>query len=263
MVPFPWDGLNKLCTGMMTSYMDVYKAPPKVGKTTLMGEIIMHIEEVSDHNIGVIWLESTAKEIGLKLTGIKHGKPLDHPSCEVNPEEYKEDFQSIAENEQLHIFDPADERTAENIFKKIRHFAKAEDCKFIFLDHASMLAYGEVNVDERKFLDKLFKDLKDLTLSLDIYIGVIIHVNDDGTTRGSRAPIQLCNRLIGLQRDKLSENEAVKNTTHVIVEENRYGGCGEACQLFYDKESGRMKEVDEDFIIEQQNADLREVKFDD
>ncbi len=261
-VPFPWEGVNKMCEGMITGKMDVFKAHPKIGKTTVLSELVMHIRDTSPHNVGVIFLENTAREIGLKLCGIRMNQPIDRPNAKIDWDELKEAHGDISEDDRIMIFDPQDERTAENIFNKIMYFVKAHDCKYIFLDHASMLAYTSENMDERKFLDKLFADLKQMTTSLNIYLGVVIHVNDDGKTRGSRAPVQLCDRLYSLQRDKLNTDEVISNTTEFIVEENRYGAAGIASHLYYDNITGRMSEMDMDLMMEKQNEE-REVKFDD
>ncbi len=259
-VPFPWDGVNDMVYGMISGKMDVLKAPPKVGKTSLLAELIMHVRKESEYSVGAILLENTTKEIGMMLCGIEMNLPLNTPSCEVDEKALKEAHEAISEDDRIVIFDPAGERTAENILNKIRYFAKGRDCKYIFLDHASMLAYTSDNMDERKFLDKLFADLKDLTISLDIYICVVIHVNDDGKTRGSRAPVQLCDRLFSLQRDKLNPDPVVANTTEFIVEENRNGSAGSAANLQYDHETGRMHEV---YGFEKLTEGTREVSFDD
>lgn len=262
-VPFPWDGVNQMCYGMVTGKMDVFKANPKIGKTTFLSECVMHIRDNSEHNVGVIFLENTTKEIGLKLCGIRVGEPLDRPEYQdkIDWEELQKVHEDISEDDRITIFDPSDERTAENVLKKIMYFVKAHECKFIFLDHASMLSYTADSTDERKFLDKLFADLKQLTTSLDIYLGVVIHVNDDGKPRGSRAPVQLCDRLYSLQRDKLSTDPIVANTTEFIVEENRWGSSGLASKLFYDNDTGRIMELDID--LEDNRVKERTVKFED
>lgn len=231
-----------------------------VHNTTVLSELVMHIRDNSNYNAGVIFLENTAKEIGLKLCGIRMNQPLDRPNQDIDWDALKKVHSEISEDDRITVFDPEDERTAENIFNKIMYFVKAHDCKYIFLDHASMLAYTSDNPDERKFLDKLFADLKQMTTSLNIYLGVVIHVNDDGKTRGSRAPVQLCDRLYSLQRDKLSSDDVTSNTTEFIVEENRYGGAGLASSLYYDHDTGRMSELDTDLIMKQKE---RQVQFDE
>ncbi len=255
-VPFPWEGVNSYVHGMITGKMDVYKAYPKIGKTTVFSELVMHIRDNSPYNVGVIFLENTTKEIGLKFCGVRMNTPLDRPGTEIDWEELQKVHAQVAEDDRITVFDPQDDRTVENVFKKIMYFVKAHDCKYIFLDHASMLAYTSESMDERKFLDKLFADLKQMTTSLDIYLGVVIHVNDDGKTRGSRAPVQLCDRLFSLQRDKLNNDPVVKNTTEFVVEENRWGECGLAAKLFYNHETGRMSEMDTQVLFEQEKDQL-------
>lgn len=226
-----------------------------VHNTLICRHLAYHIRKTSDYNVGVIFLEDTRKSIGLGFCALEMGKPIQIPDVPYSLEDLKKAHDILSEGERITIFDPQDERTAENIFKKILYFVKAHDCKFIFLDHASMLAYSSGDFDERKFLDKLFADLKGLTTSLNIHLTVVVHVNDDGKTRGSRAPVQLCNALLSLERDKLSEDEVAKNTTDVVVEENRISGdSGLACKLFYDRDTGLLTELDLDKIIQEKQT---------
>lgn len=251
-VPFPFEGLNELCRGMITGRLDVWKAFPKVGKTTILSKLIMHIRETTEYNTGVIFLESTAKEIGMRLCGFKMGEELlSKDDKDLDWKALREAHEFLSEDDRIVLFDPEDERTAENIFEKILYFVKAHDCKFIFLDHATMLSYSSTDDNERTFLDKLYNDLKELTAKLDIYIGVVTHVNDDGKTRGSRAPGQLCDRQISLFRDKMNPDPIVSNTTEIMVEENRFGGSGLACKVFYDKDTGDFTELEDTEVSEQ------------
>jgi twinkle protein len=176
-------------------------------------------------------------------------------------EELKQAHDFMSKDDRLIIFDPEESRDADNIINKIIYFVKAHNCRVVFLDHISMLAYANEDDNERKFLDKLLADLKNLTVTLDICIHAIIHVNDEGKTRGSRAPGQLCNAMIMLERDKLSADPVVANTTLVVVEDNRMTGeSGLACKLFFDRETGRMTELDATFAVEV--AGDRSVSFD-
>jgi twinkle protein len=51
--------------------------------------------------------------------------------------------------------------------------------------------------------------------------------------------------VIGLERNQQADDEQVRNTTIVRVLKNRFSGLtGPACSLFYDKNTGRMKELD-------------------
>ncbi len=259
-VSYPWSGLNKMLHGMTTGHFVVVKAPPKVGKTSFLKELAYHIHSTSEHNVALIFLENTKKEIGMGLCALHMNrviKPWDVPE---DITELQKAHQHLSESERILIFDPEDDRTVDNIITKIMYFVKAHDCRFVLLDHITMLSYQSEDENERKFLDKLCADLKELTTSLDICLIAVTHVNDDGKTRGSRASVQLCESLLALHRDKTNPDPIISNTTEVIVEENRWGECGLASKLFYDVETGRMTELDPSLTVE---VGGRSVTFDD
>jgi twinkle protein len=258
-VSYPWPGLEKKLQGLRTGRFVIVKAPPKIGKTQVLRELVYQVRSASEHNSGVIFLEDTKKSIGLGMCAIHMNKPIQFPNIPIDLDELEKAHEFLSEGERITIFDPEVERTVENIMNKIMYFVKVHNCKFIFLDHISMLTYTSGDNDERRFLDKLVADLKTLTNKLNICIVAIIHVNDDGKTRGSRAPVQLCDALINLDRDKLNSDPIIANTLNVIVEENRLtGDSGLACKLFFDRTTGRLMEMD----TTEEHID-RKVDFDD
>lgn len=259
-VQYPWAGLNEKLHGIHTGDLVIIKAPPKIGKTQFLREVSHHIRVTSPHNVGLIFLEDTLKSIGLGMCALEMNRPIQFPDVPCSLDELKAAHEAVSKDDRYTVFDPQDERTVENIFNKIMYFVKAMNCKFIILDHISMLAYQAGDVDERRFLDKLLADLKAMTTKHDIGILAITHVNDDGKTRGSRAAPQLCNALIALSRDKLNPDPIIANTLVVTVEENRLtGDSGEACKLFFNRETGRLTESDPD--LEMAVGD-RKVQFD-
>lgn len=226
-----------------------------VHNTALLKEIAYHIHSTSKHNVGLIFLENTQKEIGLGLCALHMNTPISPWEIPENLEELQKAHLHMSEDDRITIFDPEDDRTVENIFNKILYFVKAHNCRYILLDHITMLSYQSDTGNERMFLDKLCADLKGLTTSLDICILAVTHVNDDGKTRGSRASVQLCESLISLERDKTNIDPIIANTTIVTVEENRWGACGIAAKLYYDKDTGRMTELED-------NLDITSTTFD-
>jgi twinkle protein len=263
MVETPWAGLNKLIRGFVTSHMYVLKAPPKIGKTEILHEIIEHINKTTQEKCGLFLLENTKKETGIKICAKRMNKLLSPWELPDDLSELKKTHDEVSEGDRIMIFDPEGDRTAENILEKMTYFVKAYGIRYLFLDHITMLAYNAEDENERRFLDKLCANLKSLAVSLDVCLIVVTHVNDDGKTRGSRASLQLCDAMFSLERDKLSENPIVKNTTHFIVEDNRWGECGKACSLMYNKETGRLTEFDFDGALEPDAKSERVVNFGD
>jgi len=68
--------------------------------------------------------------------------------------------------------------------------------------------------------------------------------------RGSQSLGQLPNMIIGLERNGQAEDEEERHTTRVRVLKNRFCGMtGPACNLLYQRDTGRMIEkLDEDSL---------------
>lgn len=264
-IPWPWDGLNKKTYGMRTGELIVVKAPKKIGKTAFLREVGEHVRTTTDHNIGVVFLEENLKRTGEGFCSILLNKPIYLPDVECSLEEKREAHAEVSKGDRYHIFDPVGERTPENLFDKMLYFVKVCNCKVILLDHISMFAYDAVDADERRFLDKFINDLSQFVIKNDVCLISVIHVNDEGKTRGSRAPGHLCNLMIELKRDKMNSDSVLANTTEVIVEDNRFcGDSGLACKLYYDSDTGRMNELDDSLLLEKrQEKCATVVQFDD
>ena len=63
--------------------------------------------------------------------------------------------------------------------------------------------------------------------------------------RGSGSIAQLSDMVLGLERDSQSDDIATRNTTCLRVLKNRFVGMtGPATYLYYDKDTGRLNEVE-------------------
>jgi twinkle protein len=256
-IPYPWEELQKKTYGMRTGELTIIKAPPKIGKTELLREMAFHIQDTTDFSVGVVFLEEGLKRISQGFVSKELNKPIHLPDTLVSDTEMRNAFDKIGAKGQLQIFDPRSDITVENLFAKMDYFVHAKNCKLILLDHISMFAYKAQSFDERRFLDGFIADLSSYANNNDIHIVGVIHVNDDGKTRGSRAPVQLCNTLISISRDKLNSDPIIANTTKVVVEENRFNGdSGHCLDLFYDGDTGRMVPIDEDDIFDDEPVEV-------
>jgi len=112
--------------------------------------------------------------------------------------------------------------------------------------------------DERKALDEVMTKLRTLVQETDIALIVVSHLrrpdgkgHEEGAVtslaqlRGSGSIAQLSDMVLGLERDSQSEDIAQRNTTTLRVLKNRFVGMtGPACYLYWDKDTGRLNEVD-------------------
>jgi twinkle protein len=68
--------------------------------------------------------------------------------------------------------------------------------------------------------------------------------------RGSASIAHLSDSVIGLERNQQAGDETEANTTVLRVLKNRYtGDTGVASYLFYDKDTGRLTQVDNPFEV--------------
>ena len=136
--------------------------------------------------------------------------------------------------------------------------AKALDCKFIVLDHISMIVSSQEIGDERKALDEIMTKLRTLVQETDVALIIVSHLkrpdgkgHEEGAVtslaqlRGSGSIAQLSDMVLGLERDSQSDDIATRNTTCLRVLKNRFVGMtGPATYLYYDKDTGRLNEVE-------------------
>lgn len=256
---YPWDGLNQMTGGIWAGELITIKAPPKVGKSTIMNEIAYNLYlNNPNERIGMIYLEETKRDLVFRLVGMKLNKNLQRPEIreQASKEEIAEAFADLTDPERFFIVEHWGACSSDFLEEKITELVLATGCQYIFFDHISMAITDESNKDERLALDRLVTAIKSLTVGIpdvdetgnDIVrqptVFMVTHVNDNGQPRGSRVAIQVSNLVLGLHRDKMSDSQEERNTLTILVEENRrYGDTGLACRLRYDWVSGRLSEI--------------------
>lgn len=243
-VLYPWDGLNELTYGMRLSELVLWTADTGTGKSSVMRELEHRLLTHSEYGVGILHLEESNRDTLLGLMSITANKPLHLPDVieQVTEEDLLKYFITTCNNDRVIVWDHFGSNSIEGVLQTIRHMV-ALGCKYIILDHLSIVV-SDQSGDERKQLDEISTKLKTLTMELDIHIDCVIHINRQGQVRGSAGPEQVSNIIIFLERDKLSEDDEIRNTTKLIVKKNRFcGRTGPACYLKYDAETGRLAEL--------------------
>ncbi|HAT67289.1 MAG TPA: hypothetical protein DCS66_22290, partial [Flavobacteriaceae bacterium] len=118
---------------------------------------------------------------------------------------------------------------------RIRYMAKGLDCKYIILDHISIIIYDLA--DERKAIDAAMLKLRTLVQELNIHLMVVCHLSrpsgtghEEGASvslkelRGSHSLAQLPDMIIALERNNQAISEAERNRTLVRILKNRFSG---------------------------------------
>lgn len=258
-VPYPYAGLQDLTYGMRKEELVTITAGSGLGKSAFVRELMYHLLNVTEANIGCMFLEEGVKRSALGIMSMAVNKPLHLPDTEYTPEEFRRAFDDTLGSDRIFFYDSFGSNTLENIISRVRHMVNGLDCEWIILDHLSIIVSSQENGDERKAIDEIVTKLRTLIQETKVGLIMVSHLrrpqgqgHEDGAEtslsqlRGSAAIAQLSDMVIGLERDGQHENETVRNTTRVRVLKNRFSGMtGPATHLFYDKGTGRLTEIED------------------
>ena len=256
-IPYPWACLNELTHGFRPKELVTITSGSGMGKSQIVRELEHYLLGASEDNIGILALEEDIPKTALGIMSIEANKQL-HLDKTVTQDEKKGYWDQTMGSGRIFMFDHWGSTSEDNLLGRIRYMAKGLDCKWIILDHLSIVVSDQDNGDERKAIDSIMTNLRKLVQETGVGLFLVSHLrrpsgskaHEDGgkislgELRGSAAIAQLSDIVIGLERDQQHVDPETRNTTCVRVLKNRFVGLtGPACYLYYDKESGRMIET--------------------
>lgn len=253
-VLYPFAELNKLTYGLRKGELVTVTAGSGLGKSQFLREIIYHVFKETEDNIGLLFLEESSRKTGLSIMSLEAGKALHLPDCDVSDEEKQKAFDNTLGTERFYMFGHFGSTGVDNIISRVRHLAKGLGCKYIFLDHISIVVSAQASGDERKAIDEIMTKLRMLVEETGVSLVCVSHLkrpdgkgHEEGSAtslsqlRGSGSIAQLSDMVIGLERNGQAEDMKERNTTSVRVLKNRFCGItGPAGRLLYSHDSGRM-----------------------
>lgn len=255
-IPYPWAGLNKLTKGFRPRELVTITSGSGMGKSQVTRELTHYLRDATEDNIGILALEEGVDKTTLGLMSVEANKPL-HVE-EVPDEEAKQYWEKTLGTGRYFFFDHFGSEREESLLSRVRYLAKGLDCKWIILDHLSIVVSDQEVPDERKAIDSIMTKLRSLVQETGIGLFLVSHLkrpsgskgHEDGAQvsladlRGSAAIAQLSDMVLGLERNQQHDDPQVRNTSTVRVLKNRFVGLtGPACYLYYDSETGRMIET--------------------
>ena len=255
-IPYPWEGLNHITRGHRPYELVTITSGSGMGKSQFIREIEYDLLRRCEGNIGVLALEEDLARTSLGIMSVAANRPL-HLEEDTPVDELRPFWEATLGTGRYYLFDHWGSTSADNLLSRVRYMAKALDCRYVVLDHLSIVVSSQESGDERKAIDEIMTKLRTLVAETGISLFLVSHLrrsqgkaHEDGAQislgelRGSQAIAQLSDIVIGMERDQQNANEDIRNTTTVRVLKNRYTGeTGPACWLQYDRGTGRMKEV--------------------
>ena len=256
-VMYPFDDLNKLTYGIRKGELVTITAGSGLGKSQFVREIVWHVMNKVPENVGLLFLEESARKTGLSLMSLAANKPLHLPDSDATLEEKQQAFDATLGSDRLYLLNHFGSTSVDNIVSRVRYMAKALDCSYIFLDHISIVVSAQSNGDERRAIDEIMTKLRMLVQETGIALFCVSHLkrpdgkgHGEGTAtslsqlRGSGSIAQLSDMVVGLERNGQAEDLNERHTTKVRVLKNRHSGLtGPAGRLLYSQQTGRMIEI--------------------
>ena len=254
--PYPWEGLNTITKGHRPYELVTITSGSGMGKSQFIRELEYDLLQRTDANIGVLALEEDVPRTTLGIMSVAANRPL-HLEEDTPVDQLRPYWESTLGTGRYYLFDHWGSTSTDNLLSRVRYMAKALDCKYVILDHLSIVVSGQENGDERKAIDEIMTKLRTLVAETGIGLFLVSHLkrvtgkaHEDGGNislqdlRGSQSIAQLSDIVIGMERNQQHEDLDVRNTTCVRILKNRYTGqTGPACWLRYETQTGRMLEV--------------------
>jgi len=263
---YPWPKMNEKTYGIRTGELVCFTSGAGMGKSSIIRELMHHIMLSTKDNIGVLCMEENTKNTAFNIMSVEASSRLYIREIrkEYTKKQLREWRDKTVGSGRFFAFDHFGSISNDEILDRVRYMAKALDCKWVFLDHLSILVSGNEEFgDERKSIDVLMTKLRSLVEETGIALLLVSHLrrptgdkgHEDGREvslshlRGSASIAHLSDSVVAMERNQQADDETEANTTTIRVLKNRYtGDTGIACYLYYDKETGRMSQVDNPFL---------------
>lgn len=260
-IPYPWNGLNEMLDGIREAELVTITSGSGMGKSSVVRELEHHLLTTTDKTVGILALEETPVRTTQGIMGIECNMQLHRKKYRdlVDPKIYKDAFNKTAGTGRLVAYDHFGSTSGDNLISQIRYMIKALGCKYIVLDHLSIVVSSqEEGGDERKNIDAIMTNLRSLVQETNVSMFLVSHLrrvggdkgHENGAEvtlshlRGSQSIAQLSDAVIGLERDQQAESDKAANLTKVRVLKSRYTGqTGIATHLWFDSDTGRLIEI--------------------
>lgn len=232
----------------------------------------------SDEKLGMIYLEETNKETVQRLIASKlkvnYLEFKNNPLNVAKREDIERCYKEIVDNDKLVMLSHFGSLPVSELMAKIKHMHLVEGCRFIILDHLSLVISGSMVKDERKELDIVMTELAAFCAANDVCIIAVSHINrtaadqfkapkvKDGEEpkpywvqvtkemmRGSAALEQLSFVILGLEPEIMPDRS--RGRVRLTVLKNRpWGYLGVADSFKIDDESWEV------ILMEDQDQDV-------
>ena len=177
-------GLMKKIHGFRLRELVLLTSPSGVGKSSVTSMFASAFMEHGER-LGMIFLEEGNKETLQRLIALKLKVNFlefkNNPLSVASREEIAQAKKEVDEDDKLIMLGHFGSMPITELMAKIKHMHLVEGCKYIVLDHLSLVISGSGVADERKELDMVMTELAAFCNANDVCIIAISHINRSGS----------------------------------------------------------------------------------
>ena len=137
---YPWEGLNALTLGPRRGEVVTFCAGSGIGKSAVTGEISAHLIRKWGDTVGYIALEELVQRSVRRLLSVFVDKPLHLPAVRkaVNEGVLRGAWEQL--QDKAYFYDHWGSVGSDNLLNRIRFLAHGCGCKWVVLDHISIVS---------------------------------------------------------------------------------------------------------------------------
>lgn len=246
-IPYPFKTLTQKTKGIRLGEAVLVTAQEGVGKTEIMHAIEYSLLENTDASVGAIFNEELPKRHLEALAGIRLQRPVHLPDSGCTRDQVREALREVVkEDDRLYVYNNFGSDDPEILLDTIRFLVVARSCRYVLLDHISMVVSGLTTDDERRKLDYISTKLEMMVKELNFSLIVVSHVNDLGQTRGSRYIAKVFGVRVDVTRDLLNPDPVVSRIVHLTLSKNRPAWqTGPAGSYLFDPSTNSYSEIED------------------
>jgi twinkle protein len=260
-VPWPpfLNRLNELTHGRALSTITMIAAGTSVGKSTMLREDIFHLLNTTKEKIGCIFLEEDVGETVGGIMGLYLNKRLGIPGVETTEEEERRAWEAtIGQPNRVVLLDHQGSVSDNGLIDKIEYMALS-GCKYIYLDHITIAVSETEDGNVNAAIDRFMSDLLKIVKRHNIWVGVVSHLRkvksgedsfesgapiSEDDLKGSGSLKQISFQTIAISRNKLAEDEMVRNRSQIfLLKDRKTGNTGPAGSYRFNSVTGRLEAV--------------------
>lgn len=260
-IPYPYciNGINEKTKGARLGEIALFVSGTSCGKSTVMREIMLSMQDKTEDKIGIVSLEEAPAETARKLAGMKLKR---NPAAEeIEIDDLKIGFDSVFGSDRYLLLDHQGSLKDDTILDKLEYMALS-GCKWIIIDHITILvSEGTGELTGNEAIDKTMNDLLRFVKRHNVWVGLVSHLRKTTNTgkafeegrmpnlddiKGSGSIKQVSFDIIAFARNLMEPDPVKRNTIDMAVLKCRYTGLtGGVKGAYYDYDSGRFIPIED------------------